>query len=119
MLLGGQCRALNYYSRGPNPAQIRGASRRVQVDTSGIWLQALSASLICSKLERFILHEIFQRTSFDGAMRKKEQKKRSVLEAGFEPAHPKITELKSAALDQLGHPSCILRFQRYLDEWSA
>ena len=28
-----------------------------------------------------------------------------MLEAGFEPAHPEITELKSAALDQLGHPS--------------
>ena len=28
-----------------------------------------------------------------------------LLEAGFEPAHPEITELKSAALDQLGHPS--------------
>ena len=28
-----------------------------------------------------------------------------MLGAGFEPAHPEITELKSAALDQLGHPS--------------
>ena len=30
-----------------------------------------------------------------------------MLEVGFEPTHPKITELKSAALDQLGHPSSI------------
>ena len=29
-------------------------------------------------------------------------------EVGFEPTHPKITELKSAALDQLGHPGCVL-----------
>ena len=28
-----------------------------------------------------------------------------LLGVGFEPTHPKIVELKSTALDQLGHPS--------------
>ena len=41
-------------------------------------------------------------------LRHKSAADEDMLGAGFEPAHPEITELKSAALDQLGHSSAAL-----------
>ena len=62
-------------------------------------------------INSFSAHHLKGDLSEKEVKKEKETKveRKSVLEAGFEPAHPKITELKSAALDQLGHPSYTLR----------
>lgn len=45
-------------------------------------------------------------------VRKRKKKFNSLLEVGFEPTHPKITELKSAALDR----SAIQALENFLVE---